>query len=239
MDATPQIQAPASPEALPSAPTISAPESLIGVFLKPRATFQALAAQPRILVPAILLIVIQVVLGVLLTQSGVIESDTIAKLEAKGTPQEQIDQVAQFMGGPMKYIAVVSGPVVFVFALLVSGGLLYFVANLMLGARLRYAHYLCVAAYGGVVGILDQIVRTALALSKGTLEVRLGVGAFLGEELSVPLRMLDAVTDPLLLWATAIQALGVAVMAKKGFGFGVLAVIPGFLLLLLISAMQR
>ena len=239
MEETVKAEPPAPPAPVAAAPTMSAPATLVGVFVRPKATFQALAGRPRILAPVLLLILLQAVLGFVLAQTGVIETDTIAKLEAKGTPQEQIDQVSEFMGGPMKYIAAVSGAVVFVFALLVSGALLYFMANLMLGARLRYAHYLCVAAYGGVVGMADQLTRTALAVSKGTLEVRLGVGAFLDESLSVPLRMLDAMTDPLLLWATAIEALGVAVMAKKGFGFGVLAVLPGFVVLLLISAMQR
>jgi len=49
----------------------------------------------------------------------------------------------------------------------------------------------------------------------------------------------DTATDPLLLWATAIEALGVSVMARKSFGFGVLAVLPGFLLLVSLSAFQQ
>ena len=65
------------------------------------------------------------------------------------------------------------------------------------------------------------------------------VGAFLGEDLSPLMRILDTATDPLLLWATAIQALGVAVMAKKGFGFGVFAVLPGYLILVSLSALQH
>jgi hypothetical protein len=78
-----------------------------------------------------------------------------------------------------------------------------------------------------------------VALGRGTLMVHLGIGAFLGEELSGLMRILDTATDPLLLWATAIEALGVAVMAKKSFGFGVLAVAPGYLVLVSLSALQR
>jgi hypothetical protein len=112
-------------------------------------------------------------------------------------------------------------------------------ANLMLGGKLRYTHYLCIAAYGAVVGIVDQVVRMGIALGRGTLMVHLGIGAFLGEELSPIMRIVDTATDPLLLWATAIQALGVAVMTKKSFGFGALAVLPGYLILISLSALQH
>jgi hypothetical protein len=125
------------------------------------------------------------------------------------------------------------------FSLLVAAALIYFIANLMLGAKLRYIHYLCICAYGAVVGIMDQLVRMGVALGRGTLMVHLGIGAFLGEELNGFMRILDTATDPLLLWATAIEALGVAVMAKKSFGFGVLAVAPGYLILVSLSALQR
>jgi len=147
--------------------------------------------------------------------------------------------VERFMDSPVRYAFALAGPVVMVFSLLIAAALLYFMANLMLGARLRFIHYLCIAAYGSVVGIVDQLVRLGLALGRGTLNVHLGVGAFLGENLSAPMRVLDTATDPLLLWAVAIQALGVAVMAKKGFGFGLLAVLPGTLILICLSAFQR
>src|SRR6267378_959255 len=223
---------------VPGGPALEAPEApmsaaatLVGVFTSPRSTFRSLAAKPRILAPLLVLLIFQLIFGMVLAQSGILKNDTIARLEAKNSPPEQIDAVTKVMDGPAKYAFAVAGPVVLVFSLLVTAAFLYFMANLMLGARLRYAHYLSVAAYGAVVGIVDQVVRLGIALGRGTLMVHLGIGAFLGEDLSVVMRILDTATDPLLLWATGIQAFGVAVMAKKGFGFGVLAVLPGYLIL--------
>jgi hypothetical protein len=221
------------------APAPSAPATLIGIFTKPKATFQALAARSRILAPILVVLVFQIVFGLVLAQSGILKNDTIARLEEKNAPPDQVEAVTKVMDGPAKYGFVLAGPVVLVFSLLVSAALIYFMANLMLGAKLRYVHYLCIAAYGAVVGILDQLVRMGVALGRGTLMVHLGIGAFLGEELSGLMRILDTATDPLLLWATAIEALGVAVMAKKSFGFGVLAVAPGYLVLVSLSALQR
>lgn len=222
----------------PEAPQMSAAGTLIGVFTEPKKTFAALREKPRFLAPVLALLLFQLIFGLVLAQSGVMKNDAVAKMEAKNTPQEQIDTVNKMMDGPVKYVFALAGPIVMVFILLFSAGLLYFMGNLMLGARLRYAHYLSVAAYGAVVGIVDQLVRLGLAVSRGTLHVHLGVGAFMGDELSAVMKILDTATDPLLLWAIAIQALGLGVMAKKGFGFGLLAVLPGTLLMICLSAFQ-
>jgi len=236
---TVQVEGSAPAGMAPEAPPMSAPATLIGIFAKPRQTYQALQSKPRVLAPLLVVLIFQVVFGLVLAQSGILKNDTLARLEAKNAPPEQIEAVTRVMDGPAKYGFVFAGPIVLVFSLLVSAALIYFIANLMLGARLRYIHYLCIAAYGAVVGILDQLVRLMIALSRGTLQVHLGVGAFLGEDLTGLMRILDTATDPLLLWATAIEALGVAVMAKKGFGFGVLAVLPGYLILVSLSALQQ
>lgn len=239
MDDMPRVPGAAAMEPLPEGGPMSAIGTLLGVFTKPKATFLALTAQPRILAPLLMLIVVQIVLGLVLVQSGVIMNDSIARLEMQGKSQEEIDAVQKVFESPAKYLFGILGPVLgLAFSLLAGGGLLYFMANLILGARLRFRHYLSVAAYGGVVAIVDQVVRTALGVSRGTLFVHLGVGAFLGDTLSLPVRMLDAATDPLLLWAMAIQAVGVGVMSRKGFRFGAFAVIPAFVLLLLASSMQ-
>lgn len=223
----------------PEAPAPSAVGSLIGVFTEPRPTFAAMTPKPRLLAPIIVLVLFQLIFGIVLAQSGIMKNDAIAKMEAKNAPQEQLDAVTKMMDSPVRFIFAVAGPIVLVFSLLISAALLYFMANLMLGARLRYVHYLCIAAYGAVVGIVDQAVRMGLALGRGTLQVHMGVGAFLGDDLSAPLRILDTATDPLLLWAVVVQAIGVAAMTKKGFGFGLLAVLPGTLILVCLSAFQR
>jgi hypothetical protein len=233
------VQHPAVSGADPGPEAPSAVGSLIGVFTEPRPTFAAMTAKPRLLAPLVVLVLFQLVFGIVLAQSGIMKNDTIAKLEAKSAPQEQIDAVTRMMDSPARFVFAGAGPIVLVFSLLISAALLYFMANLMLGGRLRYTHYLCIAAYGAVVGIVDQAVRMGLALNRGTLLVHMGVGAFLGDDLSAPLRVLDTATDPLLLWAVLVQALGVAAMTKKGLGFGLLAVLPGTLILCALSAFQR
>ena len=122
------------------------------------------------------------------------------------------------------------------FAMLVSAAILFFRGNFMLGAKLRFPHYLSAAVYGSVVGLIDHVVRTALIVTKQSMDVRLGLGNLFGEDLPFLGRVLDSMTDPLLLWGMAITALGIAVYAKKGFGFGAIAVLPTLVVTLLLSA---
>lgn len=207
------------------------------IFFNPRATFAAMAAKPRFLLAMILVIVASSCMAIPIFQSGVVREETIAKMEAKGTPEPQIEATAKFFDSPAGLIVGVVGTVISVpFALLVSAALLFFMGNFMLGAKIRYPDYLSAATYGAVVGLVDHAVRTALVVAKGSMDVRLGLGNLFGEDLPYLGRVLDSLTDPLLLWGMAITALGLAVYAKKGFGFGVIASIPTLVVTLLLSA---
>lgn len=233
-----------TPPALPEQSTsdgapISSLSAVAGVFVQPRRTFERLASKPRFMLPLLLVVLAQVVFGVALFRSGVIRNDAVAKMEAEGRPAEQIDQMEQFFESPAApVIGAVSGGVAVAFVILVSAGLALFMGNLMLGARVPFKGYLCIVSYASLLGLVDQAIRTAIAGGRGTLDVRLGLGNLLGEEIGYFGRVLDTLTNPLVLWPAAISALGVAVFAKKGFGFGVLAVLPGFLLGVLLSGMR-
>ncbi len=220
-------------------PPISPLQAALGVFIQPRQTFERLREKPRFLMPLIVLIVAQIAFSVVLFRSGVIANDAVAKMEAQGKPPEQIEQVEKFFDSPAApIIGAVSGAVAIVFILLVSSGFVFFMGNLMLGARLTFRHYLCITTYASLIGLVGQAVRAGLALSKGTMDVRLGLGNLFGDDIGYMGRVLDTMTDPLTLWAIAISALGVSVFAKKGFGFGVLAVLPGFVLTMLLAGMR-
>src|SRR5881396_2967954 len=211
----------------PAAPSISALQSLVGVFANPRKTFEAMAAKPSFLIPLILVVLAQAVFAIAIFRSGVVKSDTLAKLEAQGKAPEVVEATEKFFDSPAApIVGAVSGVVVTAFVLLFNSALLIFVGNLMLGGRLRFQHYLRVTAYGAVISLVDLAVRAGLALGKGTLDVRLGLGNLFGDDPGFLGRFLDTLTNPLMLWPTAVSAVGVSVFAKKSFGFGVLVVLP-------------
>jgi len=222
-----------------TAPPVSPFQALVGVFFNPRKTFESLAAKPSFLLPLILLILAQAAFALVVFHSGAVKSDAIAKMEAQGKPPEVVAAMEKFFDSPAApVIGAVSALVVVAFIVLVNAALVFFVGNLMLGARLTFKHYLCTTIFSGVVALVDLVARAALILTKGTMDVRLGLGNLLGDDPGYLGRLLDTVTNPLILWATAVSAIGVSVFAKKSFGFGVMAVLPGFLLMALMSGMH-
>lgn len=223
-----------------AAPSISAFQGIIGVFANPRKTFEGMAAKPRFLIPLILVVLAQAAFAVAIFQSGIVKSDAIAKMEAKGKPPEVIDAMEKFFDSPAApVIGAVTGAVITTFVLLFNSAIFFFFGNLMLGARLTYRHYLCVATHSAVIGIVDLAVRAGLAIAKGTVDVRLGLGNLFGEDAGFLGRFLDTLTNPLMLWPTAVAAVGVAVFAKKSFSFGVLVALPALVIGALLSGMSR
>src|SRR5712672_862221 len=110
----------------PEAQPMSALGRILGVFIKPRATFESLVARPSFFAPLLVVVLFQLAFGMVLAQSGILKSDTIAKLEAKNSAPEQIDAVSRAMDGPLKYVFAIAGPIVLVFSLLISAALIYF-----------------------------------------------------------------------------------------------------------------
>lgn len=231
-----------APEASgPAAPPDAGPLGrIMGVFLKPKQTFESMRERPRFLLALILVAIVQLGIASLIVSSGIARDEAVAKLEAQGADQAKIDTVEKFMDSPVAPVFTVVTAVVAVgFGIVAGAALLFFMGNLMLGGRLQFRHYVCAVAFGWVVMLVDNIVRASLILAKHGYDVRLGLGNLFGEDVGFGVRALDAVTDPLLLWSTAITALAVSVFAKKGFGFGVIAVLPGFLIGAVLQGMGR
>ncbi len=222
-------QAALSPAELTPAPTPSVWGSLLRIFFAPRRVFESLAAKPTFLLPLLTVVILNAPLVFMLSTSDTLRNVQIAKMEEKGLPQEQIDAVTAAMESPVAIgFGTGLGVIAIAFFMLLSAGILYFMANLMLGAKLTFTHFVCVSSYGYVIGLVHAVIQTVMQL-RGTLFPPMGVGLLLGD-LSYPLRVLDLMTNPFFLWSNAIMALGVSVFAKKGFGFGVLCALPWFVL---------
>jgi hypothetical protein len=221
----------------PIAPRPGVFASILGAFASPRRTFESMRERPRFLAPMILMLVVQTAIAFTLFQSGIVAEQTIAKMEAQGKDARSIEAVQGFFEGTGGLVVtVVTAPFATVVGLLSGAVLLYFMGNLMMGARLRFAHYLSAIAYAGVVQMIDQLVRVALIYANRTFDVRLGIGAALGDATGFWIRALDTLTDPLFLWGNAVAAIAVAAYAQRSFRFGALAVLPGMVLAAILSA---
>ncbi|HET9940189.1 MAG TPA: YIP1 family protein [Candidatus Eisenbacteria bacterium] len=213
--------------------------AVAGVFVRPRETFESMRPHPRYWLPLILVVVAQVAFSMLVLQSGAVANDAVAKQEAKGAPPEQLEKMRAFFESPAAPVIIgVGGLVTMAFIILLGSGVAFFMGNLMMGGGITYRHYLSAQAHGAAIGLLDQAIRTGIAWSKGTLDIRLGLGNLLGDDIGPFGRMLDAATDPFILWSTAVVAIGISVYARKKFSFGLLAVLPMFAVGLILSALR-
>ena len=239
MDEPRVVTTTAAPDSTREPAPISSMQAMVGAFTRPRATFDAMRAKPHFRLALAVLLVFQLLVTIAIFQSGAVLNDTVEKFEREGKPQAQIDAIEHVFQQPTTMIfSAIGGVLGFGFIVFVVGGLMYFVGNLLQGAKLTFSHYVSAAVHGYLVGLLDQIVRAVLAFQKGTLHISLGVGLILPEDMGPVAKALDTATDPLLLWATAVIVIGVSTYAKKGIGFGILTVLPGFCLALVASAFR-
>lgn len=205
---------------------------IIGAFVKPKKTFESMRERPRFLLAAILVVVVQLAIAAVIVQSGIPREEAIAKMEREGADPAKVEAVGRFFDSPAAPVITIVTAVVGVgFALVISAAILFFMGNLMLGGRITFRHYMSATAFGSVVLLVDNAIRVGLILAKHGYDVRLGLGNVFGEDIGFVGRFLDGLTDPLALWGTAVTALAVSVYARKGFGFGVAAALPGFLIL--------
>ena len=221
---------PAGPEA-DAVPERSATGRLLGVFADPRGVFASMRARPRFLLAFLVALLFQSFFGFLLFQSHIAQDESIAQLETMGKDPRQIEAMERFFESPAAPVIIpLNADIALGFGLITTVALLYFMGNLMLGGRLTFRHYLSAGAYSLVVSLVGDSIRLALILSRGSSDVRLGLGNLFGQEIGLLGRALDLATDPFSLWATAVSAIGVSAYARKGFGFGAWTVLPGFLL---------
>src|SRR5262245_36932522 len=224
-------EAATAPSELPEPSPLGA---FFGAFVRPRETFDSMRPHPRYWLPIVIILLAQVVFAMIVLQSGAIADDALAKMEAKGASPEQVEQTRHFFDSPAApVVIVVTGVVATAFFLVLDAAFSFFLGNLMMGGGITYRHYLSAQAHGSAVLLVDQAVKTGIAWSKGTIDVRLGLGNLLGEDIGRLGRMLDTATDPLFLWSLGIIAVGIAVYARKKFSFGVVAALPTFFVYLL------
>ena len=190
---------------------------IIGVFSSPRETFVSLDRRPTWLVPFIILVIAVVVMQV--TLRGVQAQEMVARLEARGMPQEQIEAIQARMQGPASYIGLVVAPIFMLIVWAVIAGLLWFGGNTIMGGTSTFKKMFSLVAWSGLIGFLGIAVKTFLILSKGTtVGVTTSLAAFLpspelGAAPGILYRLLSKF-DLFTIWEMVLWTIGISVMYK-------------------------
>jgi hypothetical protein len=196
---------------------MSAFQKIIGIFTTPRLTFEAIDQKPTWFLPFIIGVIFFLIMQILTID--IQTTDQIAMMEARDMPQEQLDAAKSQMAGPLKYVSLVAGPIVWLIMIVIMAAIFYVAGNLMIGGDSSFKKVFAIVCWSGLVGVISIILMTLLMLSKGTtqgialdLTVLLDTPA-IGEEKSTLYRIFSKF-DIFTIWQIVLWIIGLAVTYK-------------------------
>jgi len=192
-------------------------EKIVGIFVSPKETFEALDRKPSWLVPFIITAVMTLGMTILVRDIGM--QDLIAKYQARDMPQEVIDRIVSQSQGVGKYIQMVLIPVATLAIWAIFAAVMLFCGNTLLGGSAKFKKIFSMISWSSLVGCLSIIVSTVIILTKGTTQ---GVTTSLAVLMPVPaladkpsfLYRLLSKFDLFTIWSLVLWIIGLAVIYK-------------------------
>ena len=213
-----------TPTAEPTAPAKSLPARVAGILFAPRATYAAVAAQPRWLGVFLTVFVVSAsaATALMATETGrnALVDRQIAQQESFGRKmtQEQIDRLENFS----RYY-VYGAPVIQLVSLSIAGvvisGIAFAVFNAMLGADATFTQVFAIVAHSGVILAALSLFTTPLAYARQSMSSATNLAVFLPflDESSFVARMLGSI-DLVFIWWMLSLAIGLGVLYRKRTG---------------------
>lgn len=177
---------------------------MVGVFVSPGATFEAVRARVSVadwLVPLILVMLVSAVSMYMLTP---LMDEMNAALKDAGEHAQTIGRVS----------TVISAIFAVAIMLFVIAAILLGLARLVLGGETTYRHVLAVSSYSSLVGIPSAIVTVPLMIAKESMEVQVGLGLLLPDSMaeSFLAYFLNALSV-FSVWQCALTAIGLGIVS--------------------------
>jgi hypothetical protein len=173
-DPNQEFQTPPPPptqETVATGPTMSAGETLTGIFFEPGRVFESMRARPRFLVATIISIVFYMAFTLTFFQKVGYERVVRETIEngprAEQMSPEQKEAAIQMQSRPVfRAIAFVFPPIFIAFFFAVGAGL-YFLGSMLLGKQISYKQALAVWAYSSLPpSVLAMILNVILIFVK-------------------------------------------------------------------------
>ena len=207
---------------------------MIRIFYAPGETFESLARKRSTadwLVPAILSVVVVTIAAVLVLPVTTEFNQEVMQQRMKGMSAEEREVVEQYQTQDIMQAStlIVTPIILFIFLFLFAA--FYLLMGKLLGGLLSYGQVLAIVAYGGLITILQEVVKTLLILAKKAPVVQMGLGIFLSEgALQTFSGRLLSLIDPFVVWSVVITGLGLSIVgqfdrSKAYVGVGVITLI--------------
>ncbi len=146
-----------------SAPQMSTPATLTGIFFEPSTTFDALRARPRFLVAALITLALAMTFYTLYVQR--VGHDNIVRARVDSNPNltpEQRDQAIEAQSRPLVKNLEMLAPILVLAIIFAAGAALYLAGVAAMGGRMTYKQALAVWAYSSfppaVLGLIANLI---------------------------------------------------------------------------------
>ena len=178
---------------------------MVGVFVSPGATFEAVRARVSVadwLVPLILVMIVGTVSVYMLTP--LMDEEMNEALKDAGEHAQAIGRVSTVIGAAFS-VAIM----LFVIAAILLG-----LARLVLGGETTYRHVLAVSSYSSLVNIPSAIVTIPLMIAKESMEVQVGLGLLLPDSMAESfLAYFLNTLSVFSVWQYALTAIGLGIVS--------------------------
>jgi len=217
---------------------MSAFQKIIGIFTAPRQTFEAIDQKPTWFLPFIIGVIFFLIMQVLTIDIQM--ADRITMLEAKDMPQAQLDAAKSGLTGPLKYVGLIAGPIVWLVMIVIMAAIFYVAGNVMIGGDSSFKKVFAIVCWSGLVGVISLILMTLLMISKGTTQgIALDLTVLLdtppiGEEKSTLYRIFSKF-DIFTIWQIVLWIIGLAVTYKTTIKKAAVPIISLWVLWIIVS----
>lgn len=166
---------------------------MVGVFVSPGATFEAVRARVGVADWLVPLILVMIVIGM---------------------SMYMLTPIMDEMNAALRVSTVIGATFGIAIMLFVIAAILLGLARLVLGGETTYRHVLAVSSYSSLVNIPSAIVTVPLAIAKESIEVQVGLGLLLPDSMaeSFLAYFLNAL-NVFSVWQYALTAIGLGIVS--------------------------
>ncbi len=203
---------------------------IAGVFFSPSQTFADVIERPRWYIPVIILSILSIIFITLYSQRFGWEQVVRQQLEESGRAQsmtaEQLNQAITMgakIGSVIGYVQSCIGPLIMV---LIVGAVLMFIANGILGTKIRFPQMMGIVGYASLTGLVTVplMILVMFLKNKEDYDIRnplaFNLGAFLSADSAKWLKALLGSFDLFTFWTMSLIAVGIMVAGGRKMSFG-------------------
>jgi len=198
-------------------PQMSVFAKIIGIFLEPRKTFNALEKKPDFIIPLVLVVIVAFILTYI--SSPILQQSTLEmsreRMMDQGMTETQIQLALEQQQKYGKIGGLIAVPLTSLLSPLIIAAVLLFAGNILLGGNAKYKQLFSLYCYTSLIDIITYAVRTILILIKQDIRVYTSLAALLPPDYYKLFWFKFAnIFDIFVIWKIIVVSIGMSVLYR-------------------------